>query len=129
MKKSVFGPFRKKKISKWPFLTQKWPKKAPKHRKKLKIQKKRTGTFVADMFLDRLEKVAGLESFRDFQGFDIFEKKLRVFPKKLPKKRFRPVLKGKNIFLYFKLNKKNIKKIFFRLKIFEKKIKICLILG
>ena len=45
----------------------------------------------------------------------------------LKKKRLRPVLKGKNIFLKFflfmkraKLNKKFVKKIYFRTKIFEK---------
>jgi hypothetical protein len=50
-------------------LAQKWPKKAPKHPKKLKSRKKPKCTIVADMFLHRLKIVAGLRCFRDFQGF------------------------------------------------------------
>ena len=82
------------------------------------------------MLTDRLEIVAASGGVTFFDFFQITGKILRVFPKKLPKKRFRPVLKGKNIFFIFfscfkraKLNKNFIKKIFFRLKIFEKKIK------
>ena len=50
---------------------QKMVKNDPKNLKKPKIQRKRTDTIIAGMFLDLLKLYTGLGRFRDFQGFGI----------------------------------------------------------
>ena len=103
MKKIDFWSFLEKQFWKWRFLVKKWSKMTPKNMKKPKIQRKRTDTIIADMFLDLLQlysvySIHWVQALQAFSGIWDFMKKHEHWP---IYKRFPHLWKKISVFLRF----------------------------